>query len=150
MLKSWMHDISLAMRARSGVTPALFVWLAIVAAACVTAFVFLCIAGYDWLAPQLGNVFAGLVMAGGFLLIALICLIAAGISRRRARDRAILERAARAQTPPAWLLDPKVLAAAAQAGRTLGWQRLVPLALFAFLAAQWARERRERRPKDGA
>ena len=27
-----------------------------------------------------------------------------------------------------------------QAGRTLGWQRLVPIALLGFLAAQWLRE----------
>ena len=27
MLKSWMHDIKLALQARSGVTPGLFVWL---------------------------------------------------------------------------------------------------------------------------
>ncbi len=33
MLKSWMHDITLALQARSGATPGLFVWLAIVAAA---------------------------------------------------------------------------------------------------------------------
>jgi len=148
MFKSWMRDISLAIRARSGVTPALFAWLLIVAVAGVTAFVFLCVAGYDGLAPQLGNVFAGLAMAGISLLIAVIGVIAAGISRRRARQRAILERAARAQGPPSWLLDPKIFAAAVQAGRTLGWQRLVPIALLAFLAAQLAREHRERRPKD--
>ena len=34
MLKSWMHDIKLALQARSGATPGLFVWLAIVAVAC--------------------------------------------------------------------------------------------------------------------
>jgi hypothetical protein len=40
------------------------------------------------------------------------------------------------------LLDPKVLGAAVDAGRTIGWQRIVPVALLAFLAAQWAREYR--------
>jgi hypothetical protein len=29
------------------------------------------------------------------------------------------------------------------AGRTLGWQRIVPIALLGLMAAQWARERRE-------
>ena len=33
MLKSWTHDITLALQARSGATPGLFVWLAIVAVA---------------------------------------------------------------------------------------------------------------------
>jgi hypothetical protein len=27
-----------------------------------------------------------------------------------------------------------------EAGRKLGWQRLVPVALFGIMAAQWARE----------
>ena len=150
MLKSWMRDITLALQARSGATPGLFVWFAIVAAACVTAFVFLCVAGYDRLALEMGNVFAGLVMAGIFVLIAVIGAIVAAMSRRRARERAILERAARAQAPSAWLLDPKILGVALQAGRSLGWQRLVPIALLAFMAAQWAREHRERRPEDEA
>ncbi len=150
MLKSWMHDITLALQARSGATPGLFVWLAIIAVASLTAFVFLCVASYDRLALELGNVFAGLVMAGIFVLIALIGAIVAAMSRRRARERAILERAARAQASSAWLLDPKILGVAMQAGRSLGWQRLVPIALLAFMAAQWAREHRERQPEDEA
>ncbi len=150
MLKSWMHDITLAIQARSGVTPALLVWAAISAVASMTAFAFLCVAAYDWLAPQLGAMFAGLVMAGVFVLIALIGVIIFAVTRRRTRERAILERAARAQASSSWLLDPKILGAALQAGRTLGWQRLVPIALLAFMAAQWAREHRGRPPEDEA
>jgi hypothetical protein len=150
MLKSWMHDITLAIQARSGVTSSLLVWLAVIAVALLTAFVFLCVAGYDWLAVELGNIVAGLVMAGIFVLIAVIGAIVFAVSRRRARERAILERAARAHAPSAWLLDPKILGVAVQAGRTLGWQRLVPIALLAFMAAQWAREHRERPPEDEA
>jgi hypothetical protein len=41
------------------------------------------------------------------------------------------------------LLDPKVLNAAMQAGRALGWQRVVPVALLGFLAAQWLQTRRQ-------
>jgi uncharacterized membrane protein len=150
MLKSWMHDITLAIQARSGVTSSLLVWLAVIAVALLTAFVFLCVAGYDWLAVELGNIVAGLVMAGIFVLIALIGAIVSAVARRRARERAILERAARAHASSSWLLDPKILGVAIQAGRTLGWQRLVPIALLAFMAAQWAREHRERRPEDEA
>ncbi len=150
MLKSWMHDVTLAIQARSGFTASLVVWIAIIAGASLTAFVFLCVAGYDWLAVQLGNIVAGLVMAGIFLLIAVIGAIAFAAARRRARERAILERAARAQATSSWLLDPKILGVAIQAGRTLGWQRLVPIALLAFMAAQWAREHRERQPDDDA
>jgi len=148
MLKGWMRDIALSVQARSGVTPALFVWAAVIAIALLTAFVFLCVAAYEWLSLQLGAVFAGLAMAGVFLLIALLGAIVCAVSRRRARERAILERAARAHASSSWLLDPKILAAAVEAGRALGWQRIIPVALLGFLAAQWAREHREREEED--
>jgi hypothetical protein len=137
MLKSWMRDLTLSVQARSGVTPAFLVWLAIVVGALVTAFIFLCVAGYDWLSVQFGSVYAGLIMAGVFLLIALIGLIVTAVSRRRARERAALERAARAEASSSWLLDPQILGMAMQVGRTLGWQRVIPVALLGFLAAQW-------------
>jgi hypothetical protein len=140
MLKSWMRDVTLSLQAKSGVTPALFVWIAIIAMALLTALAFLCVAGYVWLSLQLGAVFAGLAMAGVFLLIALIGALVVAVSRRRAKERAILERAARAQASTSWLLDPKILGVAMQAGRTLGWQRIIPVVLLGFLAAQWVRE----------
>jgi hypothetical protein len=88
-------------------------------------------------------VFAGLIMAGVFAVIALIAAITSMAARRRTRERAILARAARAHSPP-WLLDPKVLGVAVEAGRALGWQRIVPVALLGFMAAQWAREYRDK------
>ncbi len=147
MLKNWIRDITLLVQAKSGVTPALFVWAAIVATALLTAFAFLCVAAYAWLSPQLGAVFAGLAMAGVFLLIALIGAIIFAASRRRARERAILERAARAQASTSWLLDPKILGVAMQAGRSLGWQRLIPVVLLGLVAAQWLRESRKDEPE---
>jgi hypothetical protein len=139
MLKNLMRDIALSIQAKSGVTPSLFVWLAIVALALFSAFAFLCVAGYTWLAPQLGAVFAGLAMAGVFLLIALIAATAAAVSRSSARQRAILERAARAQAAQSWLLDPQLLTVAMQAGRSLGFERIVPAVLLGLLAAHWLR-----------
>jgi hypothetical protein len=147
MLKSWMRDLTLSIQARSGVTPVLFVWLAIVALALLTAFAFLCVAGYVWAATQLGAVFAGLAMAGVFLLIAVIGAIVFAVLRSRAKQRAVMERAARAQASSSWLLDPKVLGVAMQAGRTIGWEKVIPVALLAFLAAQWLlRDRPESEP----
>jgi hypothetical protein len=149
MLKGWMRDLTLSIQARSGVTPALFVWLAIIALALLTTFAFLCVAGYVWASAQLGAVFAGLAMAGVFLLIALIGAIVVAVSRSRAKQRAIVERAARAQAASSWLLDPKVLGVAMQAGRTIGWERVIPVALLAFLAAQWLlRDRHPSEPED--
>ena len=97
------------------------------------------------LAVQTGSsVLAALIMAGIFAVLALIAAIICAAARRRTRERAILERAARARAP-SWLLDPKILATAVQVGRTLGWQRIVPVALLGFMAAQWAREYRQRK-----
>jgi hypothetical protein len=143
MIKGLMREVTLAIQAKTGATPAVFVWLAIALFAALTAFVFLCVAAYDWLATLFGSVFAGLIVAGFFIVIAAIAAIASAIARRSAKQRAILERAARAQSG-GWLLDPKLLATAMDIGRSIGWQRLVPIALFGFVAAQWAREYRKR------
>ena len=145
MLKGWMHDITLAIQARSGASAALFVWMGIIALALLSAFVFLCVAAYDWLSLQLGSVFAGLILAGIFVLIAAVGAVISALARRRAKERAILERAARARASSSWLLDPKIVAAAVEAGRALGWQRILPVALLGFMAAQWTREHRARR-----
>jgi hypothetical protein len=144
MLKSMMHDVVLSVQTRTGITALVVVWLGIVTLATVTAYAFLCVAGYDWLSLHISSVDAGLIMAGIFVLIALIGIIVCALMRRRARERAILERAARAHAP-SWMLDPRVLAAAVQIGREFGWQRIVPVALLGFMAAQWTREHRQRR-----
>ncbi len=78
-------------------------------------------------------------MAGVFLLIAVVGAAVSALTRDRACQRASLARAARAKGTTA-LIDPKVLSVAMQAGRVLGWQRLIPLALLGFLATQWVQE----------
>jgi|SRR5580704_260591 hypothetical protein len=146
MFKSLMHDIVLAVQTRTGITASFVVWLVIVALAASTAFAFLCVAAFAWLSLQIGSVYAALVMAAIFVAIAVIGLIVCLLARRQARERAILERAARAHAP-SWLFDPKILATAVQIGRSLGWQRAIPLALVGIMAAQWAREHRSREPE---
>ncbi len=141
MLKNWLRDLRLAIQARSGATTAVLIWLAVVAVAAIFAFVFLCVAAFAWLSLQVGSIFGGLIMAGIFVVIALFGLIISALLRKRARERAILERAARAHSP-SWLLDPRLLATAVQIGRQIGWQRVVPVALLGFMAAQWTREHR--------
>ena len=106
MIKGLMREVTLAIQAKSGVTPAFFVWAAVVALASLTAFAFLCVAAYDWLAQLFGNVFAGLIVAGFFILVAAIAAMLSALARRRARERAVLERAARAHAG-SWLLDPE-------------------------------------------
>jgi len=142
MIKSWTRDITLAIQARSGATPTLFACVAVATLAALTVFAFLCIAGYDWFAMQFGSVFAALLMAAIFAVVAIIAAVIATAARQRARERAILEQAARAHAGSG-LLDPKLLTLAVQVGRSVGWQRVVPVALFGFMAAQWLREYRE-------
>lgn len=147
MVKTLIRDLTLAVQARSGATTGVLIWLAIVAVAAVFAFAFLCVAAFEWLSVQVGSVFAGLIMAGVFVVIALFGLIVSALLRKRARERAILERAARAHAP-SWLLDPRLLGTAMQIGRTLGWQRILPVALLGVMAAQWTREYRDRGQAD--
>ncbi len=145
MIKSLMREITLSVQARSGVSAAVLVWMGVIALALLTAFVFLCVAAFEWLSLLYGGVIAGLIMAGIFVLIAVD-------RRHRLRAGAAPDqgtrhpRRARAKAhAPSWLLDPRILAVAVQAGRSLGWQRIVPVALLGFMAAQWARESSRRR-----
>ncbi len=143
MFKTVTREITLFIQSRTGLTTSVVVSAVVIIAALLIAFAFLCVSAYAWLAVQFGAVFAGLIMAGVFAVIAIIAAIVCVSARRRAREQAILARAARAHSP-SWLFDPKVLGAAVEAGRTIGWQRIVPVALLAFLAAQWAREYRDK------
>ncbi len=89
MINRWMGDIALLIQAKTGLTSGLIVWAAVVVIASLTAFVFFCVAGYDWLSLQWGAAFAGLSMASAFLVIALIGAICArGVTppRKTARD----------------------------------------------------------------
>jgi hypothetical protein len=143
MLKSLQNTIVLWVQAKSGLSRDFVISLTVAGGAVLLMFVFLCVTGYAWLSIKLGAVFGSLAMAGVFLLIAVIGAAASVLARDRTRQRAIVERAARTQGTRA-LIDPKVLSIAVQAGRALGWQRLVPLVLLGFLAAQWVRETRRR------
>jgi hypothetical protein len=143
MFRTVTREFTLFVQARSGLSTPAVVSAIVIVIAMLAAFAFLCVAAYAWLAVQFGTVFAGLIMAGIFVVIAIIAAIVCAAVRRRVRERAILARAARAHSP-SWLFDPKVLGAAVEAGRTIGWQRIVPVALLAFLAAQWARENRDK------
>jgi hypothetical protein len=145
MFKSLTREITLAIQAKNGMSGAVAVWMAIIALTSLAAFVFLCASGYVFLARRFDAIVAGLIMAGIFVVIALLAAIITSLVRRRVRERAILARAAKGYGP--WLLDPRVLGVAVEAGRSIGWQRLIPVALVGFMAAQWAREYREHHSK---
>jgi len=139
MVKSLMRELTLAIQAKSGASPAVLIWLVTAVLAAILTLSFLCVAAYVWLDGLFGGIYAALIVAGFFLVVALLAALLAATERRAARQRAVLERAARGGAG-SWVLDPKILGVAVEAGRKLGWQRLVPVALFGFMAAQWARE----------
>ena len=130
-----------------GVSTGPFVWLGLACCAIVFTFVYLCVAGYAWLSISLGPVFGGL--ANGR------CLPPDCRHRRRrirnfttahscnapfwsARRKAPIRRQPR-------FTDPRMLNVVMQAGRAVGWQRLVPLALLAFLSPSSAASAPEER-----
>ncbi len=144
MLKGWMHDIALAVQAKSGATPAVFVWIAVLAIALLTAFVFLCVAAFMWLSLQFGGVVAGLIMAGVFAShrsdIGDHLLIGAA-SRQGARNPRTCRAGARvvmAARSRRFLL-PHCRSAARSAGSAS-----YRLRCSDFIAAQWVREYRAR------
>jgi hypothetical protein len=141
MFKSLTREITLAIQAKSGASGAVLIWTGVIAVALLTTFVFLCVAAFEWLASRYDGVTAGLIMAGGFAVLAVIAAVISALVRRRVRERAILARAAKAHTP-SWLLDPRLLATAVEAGKSIGWQRILPVVLLGVMAAQWSRESR--------
>lgn len=147
MLKNLQNSIFLWVQAQTGLSVGFMISMTVACGAALLTFVFLCVTGYAWLSIQVGTVFGGLAMAGIFVLIAVVGAAATAVSRRQTRQKAILKRAAQTQGARA-LIDPKVLNAAMQAGRTFGWQRLIPLVLLGFLATQWVQEARRRDTSD--
>jgi hypothetical protein len=137
MMNSWLHHIALMAKMRTGFGGQIIVCYLIAAASLVAAFVFLSAAGFVWLADRFGGLFAALILGGGFLLIAIIALVAAAMARRRNMERARIELAARRSAN--WL-DPKLVAAGLEIGKTLGWRRIATLAAVGVLAAGLARE----------
>jgi len=136
MLKTIQKHVVLWVQSKTGVTLVFLVAMTFAATAILMMFVFLCVAAYAWASVELGPVFGGLATAGVFLLIALIGAAVSVVVRRQTRERAIVEQASSTRT----LLDPRAFQLAIQAGRALGWQRVIPLLLIGILGVQWARE----------
>jgi hypothetical protein len=148
MLGNLQRTAGLWFREKTGLTASFFILLFVALAAAIAAFVFLCVSGYAWAAAELGPVFGGLATAGVFLAIAVCSFAASALSRSKARQQAIVERAARSRGAYT-LMDPKTLRVAMEAGRNVGWQRLISIALLGFLATQLAQKRPVERSDSG-
>jgi hypothetical protein len=132
-------------QARAGVSLQVLIWAVVATVASVVALVFLLVAAFVWLADRYDSLTAGLVLAGIFVVVALVALVACLVVRRRNMTRARLELADRSAS---WLdpklLDPKLLGIGFQIGQAIGWRRLVSLAAVGVIAAGVTKEGRGR------
>ncbi|GEM_PF-834033 len=106
---------------------------AIAAAAGVAAFLLLVIAAFLWTQQHYDAIVASGVLGGAFLLIAVIALVTLAFLRRRAERHREHEEAEAAKAP-AWLADPALILAAIQLARTIGFGRVIPLAIAGLAA----------------
>jgi len=136
-MSDWLRHIALHAKARTGFGPQLVVWSLIAVASLALGLGFLCIAAFVWLARRTDAVTAGLMLGGGFLIVAIIAAVACRIARRRNSERARRELAARSYA--SWL-DPKFVTVGIEIGRTLGWRRIATLAAAAVLALGLGKE----------
>jgi hypothetical protein len=137
MMNGWLRQLALMVTVRTGFSAQIIVSFAIAAVAMVMAAGFLCAAAFVWLASRYDALTASLILAGVFLLIAVIAAIAGALARRRNIERARLELAARKAAN--WL-DPRMITVGLEIGRTIGWRRIVTLAGVAMFAAGLAKE----------
>ena len=145
-MSDFFRHLALKAKARTGFGPSLIGWLVLVVVSLILALVFSSVAAFVALASRFDSVIAGLILAGAFLLVAGLAALAAWITRRHNRARAERELAAQRR---ANLLDPAILSAALEIGRTLGWRRILTLAAAGMLAAGLGREwtARSEKPK---
>jgi hypothetical protein len=128
--------IALTAKMRTGLGAQYIVCDLIGAASLFVAFGCLSLAGFVWLEEHYGEIDAALVLGGGFLLIAILAFSVGAMVRRRNIERARIELA---EGRNAWL-DPKLVSAGLEVGKSLGWHRIAALAAVGVLAAAVARE----------
>ena len=121
----------------------------IAAAAGVVAFAFGAISLFFWTQQRYDTIVAGGALAGLFLLVALTALLTLAIMRRRARKARKAEEAAQARAAPGWLADPANILIALQIARSIGFGRLIPIALIGAAGAAAAGLFSDRSPANG-
>lgn len=147
MLTGLLNYLRLTAKARTGLSTTVAVCALLAALAAVVAFAFALLAAFIWLADRYSPLTAALVLAGGFLLLAILAALIALIAQRRNADDARQALAARTQSA---LLDPGMIGVVLQIGRAIGLRRIAPLLAAGFLAAALAKEWFRDRPADAA
>ena len=112
------------------------VWGAIAIIGLIVALLFAGAAVFVLAQAEYGTIRALLGFAGLFLAIALLATI--GPVTRRSAERKVRAASANAPAVPSWLLDPRLLAAGLDFGKTLGGRRTIAIGLVgAFLVGLW-------------
>jgi hypothetical protein len=135
-MRGWLRYFVLNAQARTGLSAAVLISGIVAAAAAVGGLIFLLIALFVWLAQLYGALIAAVALGCAFVLIALIALVVALMTRRSNMQRARLELAARSSN---WF-DPKLMTVGVQIAQQIGWRRVISLVGAGLLAAGVARE----------
>ncbi len=106
----------------------------IAASAGAVAFLFAVIAAFLWMQQRYDTIIASGVVGGMFLLVAVIALISLSVARRRAAKREARIAAEEARAAPSWLADPAILLTVFQIARSIGFGKIIPLALAGVAA----------------
>jgi hypothetical protein len=136
-MKGWVRYLRLQAKAKTGLSTALIVCAVIALLSLVCMFAFLIAACFIWISSLLDPLQAALIVAGGFLLLAIIMGASCLIIRRRA-VRLAREALAKRRNQP-WL-DPAILSLSYQVGRSIGWRKFGLLGAVALLAIGVGRE----------
>jgi hypothetical protein len=134
----WLRYFTLRAQASTGLSSAIAISALVALAAASLAAIFLIVALYVWLSDVYDSLTAALIVAGIFVLIAIIGVGVCVAVRRRTMQQARLELAARS-TNANWL-DPKLVAMGYQIGQAIGWRRLASLGAVAVLVAAVSKE----------
>jgi hypothetical protein len=124
--------LQLRLKAQTGLSSGVVLGALIALLGAILTFLFLLVTAFIWLADHYDALTAALVLAGSFLLIAIVAML---VSLRT--HRGIIERAelALAAQKSAISLDPTVLGLVMQVGRGIGWRKVMALVPVVIIAA---------------
>ncbi len=101
---------------------------AIAGVACTIVLAFLCAALFVFVEDHYGTIIACLVLAGLFLLLAIVAVVGLLLVQRRERQRAA-RRAREAAASAVWR-DPAIVSMGLQIGKALGFKRAAPIVVL--------------------
>jgi hypothetical protein len=146
MMSGLVRYLVLTAKAKTGVSSGIIILLLVGAALGLAAIILLIVTLFIFLSERFGPLLTAAGMTLTFLLVSVICIVAALKARHNAMERAQQALAARSTNA---MFDTSVLTLGLQVGRTVGWRRLIPIAAITVVAAGVAREWAKRSaPKD--